>query len=76
MYGIEQFDAIINPPQTSILAVGGIKDEPVVKGGAVVPGKTMRLTLSSDHRVIDGAMGAEFMATLRQLLETPAALLL
>lgn len=76
MYGIEQFDAIINPPQTAILAVGGIKDEPVVRDGQVVAGKTMRLTLSSDHRVIDGAVGAEFMGTLRQLLEVPAALLI
>ena len=76
MYGIEQFNAIINPPQAAILAVGGIKDEPVVKGGQVVAGKTMRLTLSADHRVVDGADGAEFMKTLRELLEAPAALLI
>jgi len=75
MYGIEQFNAIINPPQAAILAVGGIKDEPVVRGGEVVAGKTMRLTLSADHRVVDGAAGAEFMQTLRGLLETPVALL-
>ena len=55
MYGIEEFNAIVNPPQAAILAVGGIKDEPVVKDGAVVPGKTMRVTLSADHRVVDGA---------------------
>ncbi len=76
MYGIEQFNAIINPPQAAILAVGGIKDEPVVKHGQVVAGKTMRLTLSADHRVVDGADGAEFMKTLRELLEAPAALLI
>jgi pyruvate dehydrogenase E2 component (dihydrolipoamide acetyltransferase) len=76
MYGIEEFSAIINPPQCAILAVGGIKDEPVIKDGAVVPGKTMRLTLSADHRVVDGATGAEFMKTVRELLEVPAALLL
>ncbi len=76
MYGIEEFSAIINPPQCAILAVGGIKDEALVKDGAVVPGKTMRLTLSADHRVVDGATGAEFMKTLRELLEAPAALLL
>jgi pyruvate dehydrogenase E2 component (dihydrolipoamide acetyltransferase) len=76
MYGIEQFNAIINPPQAAILAVAGIKDEPVVRGGQIVPGKVMRVTLSADHRVVDGAVGAEFVKTVRELLETPAALLL
>nr|MBA3846996.1 2-oxo acid dehydrogenase subunit E2 [Planctomycetota bacterium] len=76
MYGIEEFSAIINPPQCAILAVGGIKDEPVVRAGQVVPGKTMRVTLSADHRVVDGAAGAEFLKTLRELLEAPAALLI
>lgn len=76
MYGIEEFNAIINPPQSAILAVGGIKDEPVVRDGTVVPGKTMRLTLSCDHRVVDGADAAGFLRDLRQLLERPASLLL
>lgn len=76
MYGIEEFNAIINPPQCAILAVGGIKDEPVVKNGEVVPGKTMRVTLSADHRVVDGADGAAFLKGLRELLESPASLML
>jgi pyruvate dehydrogenase E2 component (dihydrolipoamide acetyltransferase) len=76
MYGIEQFNAIVNPPQAAILAVAAIKDEPVVKGGQIVPGKIMRVTLSADHRVIDGAAGAEFLKTLRELLESPAGLLI
>jgi pyruvate dehydrogenase E2 component (dihydrolipoamide acetyltransferase) len=76
MYGIESFCAIINPPQAAILAVAGVIDEPAVRGGAIVPGKTMRVTLSADHRVVDGATGAEFLRTLKCLLEKPAALLL
>lgn len=74
MYGIEEFNAIINPPQAAIVAVGGIKDEPVVENGAVVAGKTLRLTLSCDHRVVDGADAAGFLRDLRELLERPAAL--
>ena len=76
MYGIEQFDAIINPPQAAIIAIAGIRDEAVVRGGSVVPGRVMRVTLSADHRVIDGAVAAEFVKTLRELLESPAVLLL
>jgi len=76
MYGIPEFHAIINPPQGAILAVGGINDVPVVKNGAVVPGKVMRMNLSVDHRVIDGAAAAEFLRTVKGLLESPAALLL
>ena len=75
MFGISEFVAIINPPQVAILAVAGIKDEPVVKNGTVVPGKVMRLTLSADHRAVDGADAAAFMKTLRELLEAPATLL-
>lgn len=75
MYGIEQFNAIINPPQCAILAVAGIKDEPVVKQGHVVPGKIMRVTISCDHRAIDGAVAAEFLRTLKDFLEAPAGLL-
>ena len=75
MFGIAEFVAIINPPQVAILAVAGIKDEAVVKNGQVVPGKVMRLTLSADHRAVDGADAAAFMKTLRELLEAPATLL-
>ncbi len=76
MFGIESFTAIINPPQAAILAVAGISDEPVVRDGAIVPGKVLRLTLSADHRVVDGAAAAGFLRTLRGLLERPAGLLL
>jgi pyruvate dehydrogenase E2 component (dihydrolipoamide acetyltransferase) len=76
MYGIEQFTAVINPPEGAILAVGTIRDEPVVAGGAVVPGQRMRMTMSCDHRVIDGAIGAEFLQVLTRMLETPAAMLI
>jgi pyruvate dehydrogenase E2 component (dihydrolipoamide acetyltransferase) len=73
MFGIEEFTAIINPPNACILAVGAIRDVPVVKNGEVVPGKRMKVTLSSDHRVVDGAKAAEFTLqnTLRQMLENP-----
>lgn len=74
--GIAAFSAIINPPQVAILAVAAIKDEPVVRDGQVVAGKTLRLTLSADHRAVDGADAAAFMKTLRELLENPAALLI
>ena len=75
MFGIESFCAIINPPQVAILAVAGIKDVPVVRHGAVVPGKVMQVTLSADHRAVDGADAAAFLKTLRELLEAPATLL-
>jgi pyruvate dehydrogenase E2 component (dihydrolipoamide acetyltransferase) len=74
--GIAAFSAIINPPQVAILAVGTIRDEPVVRAGAVVAGKVLRLTLSADHRAVDGADAALFMKTLRELLENPANLLI
>jgi pyruvate dehydrogenase E2 component (dihydrolipoamide acetyltransferase) len=76
MYGIEEFTAIINPPNACILAVGAIRDVPVVENGAVVPGKRMKVTLSSDHRVVDGAVAAQFLNTLRGYLEHPATMLL
>ncbi|MEX2585584.1 MAG: pyruvate dehydrogenase complex dihydrolipoamide acetyltransferase [Balneolaceae bacterium] len=76
MFGIEEFTAIINPPNAGILAVGAIRDVPVVKDGEVVPGKRMKLTLSSDHRVVDGAKAAEFLQTLRGMLENPLSMLL
>lgn len=76
MFGIEEFTAIINPPNSCILAIGAIRDVPVVKDGEVVPGKRMKLTLSCDHRLVDGATGAEFLTTVRHLLEEPMNMLL
>lgn len=76
MYGVDQFTGIINPPNACILAVGGISQEPVVKNGQIVVGNVMKLTLSSDHRVVDGAKAAEFLKTLKELLEEPLRLLL
>lgn len=76
MYGVTDFQAIINPPQAAILAVSGILDSPVIKNGMVVAGKTMNMTLSVDHRVIDGVAAAEFLKTLKQVVENPAALLI
>lgn len=75
MYGVTEFQAIINPPQAAILAVGGVLDVPVVKKGAVVPGKVMNLTLSSDHRVVDGVAASEFLKTVQKYLENPASLI-
>ncbi len=75
MYGVSDFIAIINPPQAAILAVSGIQQVPVVRNGQIVPGNEMTLTLSGDHRVIDGVAGAEFLRTLQKFLENPAALL-
>jgi pyruvate dehydrogenase E2 component (dihydrolipoamide acetyltransferase) len=71
MFGIEEFTAIVNPPDACILAVGAICEVPVVKNGAVVPGHTMKLTLSCDHRVVDGASGSAFLQTLKAMLEEP-----
>ncbi len=76
MFGIDQFTAIINPPDACILAVGGISQVPVVKNGAVVPGNVMKVTLSCDHRVVDGATGSAFLQTLKSLLEEPLRMLL
>lgn len=75
MFGIEEFTAIINPPDACILAVGGIKQTPVVKNGQIVPGNIMKLTLSCDHRVVDGALGAAFLQTLKHNLENPILML-
>lgn len=75
MFGIEEFTAIINPPDSCILAVGGIKQVPVVKNGNVVPGNVMKVTLSCDHRVVDGATGAAFLQTLKGFLENPVTML-
>lgn len=76
MFGIEEFTAIINPPDACILAVGGIKDTPVVRNGQIVPGKVMKVTLSCDHRVVDGATGAAFLQTLKMMLENPVTILI
>ena len=75
MFGIDEFTAIINPPDACILAIGGISQIPVVKNGAVVPGNVMKVTLSCDHRVVDGATGAAFLQTLKSLLEEPLRML-
>jgi pyruvate dehydrogenase E2 component (dihydrolipoamide acetyltransferase) len=74
MHGVTRFDAIINAPQVAILAVGAVAQRPAVRGGALVVAELATLTLSADHRVVDGAVGAAFLATLRDLLEKPAAL--
>jgi len=71
MFGIDQFTAIINPPEAGILAVGSVEEKPVVVSGEVVVRKRMRVTMSCDHRVIDGATGAKFLQTLRRLMENP-----
>lgn len=75
MYGVSEFSAIINPPQAAILAIAGIEEKPVVESGQIVVGRVMRLTLSADHRVIDGAASAQFLKTLQKTLENPAILL-
>ena len=76
MFGIEEFTAIINPPNACIMAVGAIRDVPVVEDGEVVPGKRMKVTLSSDHRIVDGATAAQFLSTVRKLLQNPLGMLL
>jgi pyruvate dehydrogenase E2 component (dihydrolipoamide acetyltransferase) len=75
MFGIDEFTAIINPPDACILAVGGIKQIPVVKSGQIVPGNVMKVTLSCDHRVVDGATGAAFLQTFKNYLENPVLML-
>ena len=75
MFGIEEFTAIINPPDSCILAISAIQQIPVVKNGAVIPGNVMKVTLSCDHRVVDGATGSAFLQTLKSLLEEPLRML-
>jgi pyruvate dehydrogenase E2 component (dihydrolipoamide acetyltransferase) len=75
MFGVDQFAAVINPPEGAILAVGQVREAPTVREGAVVPGKRLGLTLSCDHRVVDGAVGAAFLAELRRLVEHPLRVL-
>jgi len=76
MFGIDQFTAIVNPPDSCILAVGGIQSVPVVKNGQVVPGNIMKLTLSCDHRVVDGATGSAFLNSMKAFLESPVTMML
>ncbi len=75
MFGIDEFTAIINPPDACILAIGGISQVPVVKNGQIVPGNIMKVTLSCDHRVVDGATGSAFLQTLKSMLEEPLRML-
>lgn len=75
MFGIDEFTAIINTPDACILAIGGIQQVPVVKNGEIVPGNTMKVTLSCDHRVVDGAVGSSFLNTFKNYLENPVLLL-
>ncbi len=74
-WGVESFDAIVNPPQSLIVSVGAIVEKPVVKDGQVVPGLRMNLGVSCDHRVVDGALGAQFLAEVKKLIEAPALML-
>jgi pyruvate dehydrogenase E2 component (dihydrolipoamide acetyltransferase) len=74
MYDVTEFTAIINPPESAILAVGAVRQTPVVRDGALAVGHRMNVTMSCDHRVIDGALGAQYLAELRRLLENPVSL--
>ncbi len=76
MFGIEEFSAVINPPEGGILAVGAVREEPVVSGGTIAIGKRLRMTMSCDHRVIDGALGARWLAELKSIVERPVLMLL
>jgi len=76
MFGIEEFTAIINPPDACILAVGAIRQEPAVINGEIKPANLLKLTLSCDHRVVDGATGAKFLQSLKSILENPVSVLL
>jgi pyruvate dehydrogenase E2 component (dihydrolipoamide acetyltransferase) len=76
MFGVEEFTAIINPPDACILAIGGIKETAIVKNGQLVPGNVMKVTLSCDHRAVDGAIGAAFLKTLKGLMEDPVRILI
>jgi pyruvate dehydrogenase E2 component (dihydrolipoamide acetyltransferase) len=71
MFGITEFTAIINPPEAGILAVGAVEEKPVVEGGEVVVRPRMRMTMSCDHRVVDGATGAKFLQTVQENMEDP-----
>jgi pyruvate dehydrogenase E2 component (dihydrolipoamide acetyltransferase) len=75
MFGTEEFAAIINPPQAAILAVGAVRDEPVVRDGTLCAAKVMRVTLSVDHRCVDGAVAARWLRELVALMEKPLRIL-
>jgi pyruvate dehydrogenase E2 component (dihydrolipoamide acetyltransferase) len=75
MFGVSHFNAIINPSNVAILAVGSAIEKPVVRNGKVEPGLVMSMTMSSDHRVVDGAMAAQYLSTIKNYLEKPATLL-
>jgi pyruvate dehydrogenase E2 component (dihydrolipoamide acetyltransferase) len=75
MFGVDEFSAIINPPEAAILAVSAAVEEVIVSGGAMRPGKTMTLTLSCDHRVVDGLAAAKFAARLKEVLAWPGVML-
>jgi pyruvate dehydrogenase E2 component (dihydrolipoamide acetyltransferase) len=74
MFDIDQFTAVINPPEAAILAIGSITQKPVIEGGEVVARRRMRVTMSCDHRIIDGATGARFLQTVKLMLENPLAI--
>ena len=76
MFGVTEFAAVVNTPEAAILAIGAVTDRPVVENGQVVPGKTMKMTLSVDHRILYGADGAQFLAEVKRLLENPVSLVL
>jgi pyruvate dehydrogenase E2 component (dihydrolipoamide acetyltransferase) len=76
MFGVDEFIAIINPPESSILAIGAILEKPVIKNSTIVAGSTMKITLSADHRIVDGAVAARFLQDLKLVLENPASLAL
>jgi pyruvate dehydrogenase E2 component (dihydrolipoamide acetyltransferase) len=75
MYGVDEFTAVIMPPQGAILSVGAVADQPVIKGGHLAAARIMRATLSSDHRLIDGAYAARFLTELKRVLENPVVML-
>ena len=75
MFGVEEFSAIINPPESAILAVGAIREDVIVKDGVMRPGRVMTMVLSADHRVIDGTVAGAFAARIKALLEQPEQLL-
>jgi pyruvate dehydrogenase E2 component (dihydrolipoamide acetyltransferase) len=75
MFDVENFTAIISPGQGGVLAVSAVSDEPVIRNGIVVPGKRMRVTLSVDHRVIDGVMAAQWLKQFKEAMEVPALLM-
>jgi pyruvate dehydrogenase E2 component (dihydrolipoamide acetyltransferase) len=76
MYGVREFAAVINPPHGCILAVGAGEERPVVRGGQLAVATVMTCTLSCDHRVVDGAVGAQFLAAFKKLVEDPLTMLL